>query len=332
MILGDVFSNLGNQLFIYAATKCIALDLGYDYRYRVVVPSFAKSDGAPDEFGHEYSSHFESAFNIDTRERVDAVPAEVGRDWEWIISPESNYDPSVYEVGDNTRLHGYFQSPRYFDHHREAVQRWFTPRPGIAQWAANRRQDILERAGAQVLCGVHVRRGPDYKRWNRMLGAEYYLRALQLVAAEYGTERMAIALFTDVPREARRLPGLAKGVFSGGTVNEDLCLMMRCDALVVANSSLSWWGGWLGEQDRLIVRPSVWPLPEDADQAIDVCPDAWAAVKAERDNWRPSVTSRSSRALAAAVRRGRRLLIWKSPCQEGRRDRPCRRQGTRSVW
>ena len=308
MIVGDIFSNLGNQLFIYAATKCIALDLGHEYRYRVVVPSFARSDGGLDEFRHEYSSRFEAAFNIDSQERIEEIPADVTTDWEWDMLPESNYNPAVYQVEDNTRLHGYFQSPRYFDHHREAVLTWFAPRPATADWAARRRQAILNQAGASILCGVHVRRGADYKLWNLMLGVEYYQRAMQRVSAEFGTERIAIVVFSDVPREARRIPGLAAAAVSEGSVTEDLCLMTVCDALVVANSTLSWWGGWLGDQDRLIVRPSVWPLSDGEEQPTDVFPDSWAVVQAERDDWRPGLTSRSAGALAAVVRRGRRLL------------------------
>lgn len=306
MIVGDVFSNLGNQLFIYAATKCVALDLGYEYRYRVVVPSFAEVEVGLDNFGHEYSSRFESAFNIDTRERVEVVPPEVSQEWEWTMSAESNFDPLVYSVGDNTRLHGYFQSPRYFEHHRDEVLSWFKMQPALTERAARRREAILESAGASALCGVHVRRGPDYRQWSLMLEPSYYARSLALVAEELPPAQTALVLFSDVPGDALRIKSLRMAQPSGGSLYEDLSLMTLCDALVVSNSTLSWWGGWLGNPRRTVVRPSVWPLSDGASQADDIFPRDWLVAKAERDPWRPNAAARAMRCAAALTRRGKR--------------------------
>ena len=40
-------------------------------------------------------------------------------------------------------------------------------------------------------------------------------------------------------------------------VDMDLCLMSMCDYHIIANSSFSWWGAWLGDSER-IVAPKDW--------------------------------------------------------------------------
>ena len=37
----------------------------------------------------------------------------------------------------------------------------------------------------------------------------------------------------------------------------DLCMMSLCDAHIIANSSYSWWGAWLGNKER-VVAPERW--------------------------------------------------------------------------
>jgi hypothetical protein len=38
-----------------------------------------------------------------------------------------------------------------------------------------------------------------------------------------------------------------------------MCMMAGCDHNIIANSSFSWWGSYLGDQEkRTVVAPSVW--------------------------------------------------------------------------
>jgi hypothetical protein len=54
--------------------------------------------------------------------------------------------------------------------------------------------------------------------------------------------------------------------------------MARCRHHVIANSSFSWWGAWLGERDdSVVVAPSRW----FADPALDsgaIVPDRWVRL------------------------------------------------------
>ena len=56
-----------------------------------------------------------------------------------------------------------------------------------------------------------------------------------------------------------------------------LILMARCDHSVIANSSFSWWGAWLGETlDTVVIAPRHWfgdDKPKDFD--ADIKPQRW---------------------------------------------------------
>ncbi len=56
---------------------------------------------------------------------------------------------------------------------------------------------------------------------------------------------------------------------------EDLWLMSQCRHFVLANSSFSWWGAWLGRSsDSMVVSPRVaeWALSSKL-------PKEWAAIE-----------------------------------------------------
>ena len=89
-----------------------------------------------------------------------------------------------------------------------------------------------------------------------------------------------LALFSDDIEWCRRhleLPGAAATSFVTGTVDdvEDLMLMAACRDHVIANSSFSWWGAWLGTAgDKIVVAPARW-ANDPALESADRIPPGW---------------------------------------------------------
>ena len=53
--------------------------------------------------------------------------------------------------------------------------------------------------------------------------------------------------------------------------------MSQCKHFVVANSTFSWWGAWLGNhQDKLVVRPEPWNEQEPI--LSDFLPSEWIGL------------------------------------------------------
>lgn len=66
---------------------------------------------------------------------------------------------------------------------------------------------------------------------------------------------------------------------AGGREVEDLWLMSLCRHAIIANSSFSWWGAWLGDAapNRLVIAPEPWFAAKNLDSA-DICPERWMKI------------------------------------------------------
>ena len=63
-------------------------------------------------------------------------------------------------------------------------------------------------------------------------------------------------------------------IVSGNSGPVDMCLMSKCNAHIIANSSFSWWAAALGSKNS-VIAPKVWFGPEG--------PNNWDTVYFE--NW-----------------------------------------------
>lgn len=156
-------------------------------------------------------------------------------------------------AGGSQSLMGYFQSHRYWD--REVAE-MLRPRVVVSV-----PPDTI---------GVHVRRG-DYLKLpdHHPVPSKAWLR--EAVRAVPGS---SVRFFSDDPAWCDQHGGdIADGrpwSVSRDTEVRDLSAMAACGSLVMANSSLSWWGAYLGGP-RPIVYPRQWfgPALTDAGHTID---------------------------------------------------------------
>lgn len=264
MIIARVEGGLGNQLFIYAAARALALRTGAQLRLDV-------SNSYPrDSFGRRYQlNEFNIAASL-------AKEAEVARyrpesrgfywrrkldrrlpfSWRSIIDERALFEPRLLELrprGD-VYLIGYWQREEYFRDQAPAIRRELTWRrePSAHSAALGERMRQCEAAF------LHVRR-IDYAH---RLSAEYYGAALKMLY-ERASEPRLFVFGDDLDWARRELPLREDTQFvehNGEERNvEDLWLMTRCRHAIVANSSFSWWGAWLNaEPDRVVIAPATW--------------------------------------------------------------------------
>lgn len=115
---------------------------------------------------------------------------------------------------------------------------------------------------------VHVRRGdyvtnPDAQKIYRNLDAAYYRRCLEDLARN--ADSLCVYLFSDDIDWCLKNLEIGRPLIpvvhnDASMAYEDLQLMRYCRHAIIANSSFSWWGAYLGEDhaQRRVYYPDPW--------------------------------------------------------------------------
>jgi hypothetical protein len=132
---------------------------------------------------------------------------------------------------------------------------------------------------------LHVRRGdyvlPEQQRVQGLVTEDYYVRALD-VLQRMGFDGTVFVASDSIDLAVKELHGVAHVVPIDpppGTKDfEVLLLLSRADALVAANSSFSWWAGYLGTRPgHVVLAPRPWMTRVDFDTR-DLLPKDWLTL------------------------------------------------------
>lgn len=175
-------------------------------------------------------------------------------------------------------LRGYWQSRACFAPIEPALRR------ELLAW----RDSDGGAALADDVVAIHVRRGdyraPGTARMHPPLPREYYLAALDAIARQRSLR--AAVIVSDEPARAVEeldLPLPIEAVNEANaclaTIEADVRRMSRAGALIIANSSLSWWAGWLAEaRGGIVVAPDPWFGPAGRAFAHPAPPE-WERIR-----------------------------------------------------
>jgi hypothetical protein len=294
MIITNLIGGLGNQLFQFAAGFALAQRHGTELR--VSVDQF---DGYALHQGYEFervfaasvqpasSKELASALGVMRSASSRRVMSYLARK-QWLkpdflggralFEASPNYWSGWEQAGAGVYLHGYWQSERYFSGvtpQLRAALRFRAPPSGEnAHW--------IDRIQACPAVAVHVRRGDYATAKNRGLYAhctpDYYRAAIsQVLATEPDAE---FFVFSDEPTWAKQMlsrPGVTMHVVEhnrGPESYNDMRLMSCCRHFIIANSTFSWWGAWLGEKlGSMVIGPPSWF--NAPGRSVDVLPARW---------------------------------------------------------
>lgn len=200
--------------------------------------------------------------------------------------PSVAFQPEFLRPGLQGYVKGFFPSFRYFQGAEAEVRRAFAFRSPLP----DRCRDLADELNAGDTVAVHVRRG-DYvdavhkPTFAGICTQAYYAKAIELVRARRPDARFYF--FSDEPEWCRQaFRGVATRVIDGNVGAAawvDMALMSRCRHAIIANSSFSWWGRWLGGLGGAIcVAPSRVLNPCEIESRIeDFVPDQYAIVSPE---------------------------------------------------
>jgi len=196
-----------------------------------------------------------------------------------------HFDPQVLSLPDPVYLEGYFQSERYFNAIEEDIRVEFMFKTPPSEANREMAERIKNTKGATA---VHVRRA-DYvsdETTNALHGTcspHYYKKAMHML---YDRERDVSAfVFSDDPNWAEQnlelnVPMCVVRLNAAEKGYEDLRLMSLCRHFIIANSSFSWWGAWLGNREnKCVLAPENW-MRDPQLNSPDVYPADWIKVNA----------------------------------------------------
>lgn len=270
-LVAIVKGGLGNQLFIYAAARALALRSGRRL-YLDVLRGYTA-----DDYGRSYrldrfpiaASVMPEAWRVapdlrDWRHRVTrALNKMLPLPWRSYVAERRGTTVAGFGVAGRYRerltLNGYWQDEAYFSDAALHLRRELNvPEPVT---------EPLRRRGAALAAAesvfLHVRR----VRYSPVLDAGYYQQAID--RACLALRNPAFFVFGDDLEWVRASLDFRGRVvefqaYEGGDEFADLWLMTKCRHAIVANSSFSWWAAWLGGEvsgRRLVWAPERTGLP-----------------------------------------------------------------------
>ena len=242
--LGNL-GRLANQMFQYASLKGIAKNRGYGW----LLPEkggFGATDTAVRNSPHNIFTVFPRINSLQNTERVSNTNMK--------RHPEitHNFDEHLFNKCPNdVDLFGYYQTEKYFKHIEDEIRNDFTFYDDVTKDC----KDVINNIDSEII-SLHIRRGDYlYNPNHPVQPIEYYAKALEQLP-----EDIPVIVFSDDSEWCSRHEFFENDRFMISEDNEDhydLCLMSMCDYHIIANSSFSWWGAWLGKSKK-VIAPKDW--------------------------------------------------------------------------
>ena len=285
-ICGYVAGGLGNQLFILAAAWDQARRL--DVPVSLDVSHFAV--GGTHRYGLDQLSvpatvlHPRDSWRSIrvNSERVLPVPTRLSR--VFIERNADAYAPAIESIRPGTTLLGYFQSPRYFARVESELVAAM-----LATGETEAESTAIRTMRATPAITLHLRRG-DYLAVAAdrqfIASVDYALRAVALLRG-LGVD-LPVRVFSDsvdlVKQELSGAPGEFEFVEDDGTLGTwaTLKAMAVGRAMIMSNSSFSWWAAELMQHESGADVPVIAPRPwtRGGTAKADLLKPGWVTLDA----------------------------------------------------
>ena len=187
------------------------------------------------------------------------------------------YDPKMLEPVDPSTMIGYWQSEKYFESFADDIRRKFFGvmyRSIFSSAAEQMEYEIYKHSGI----AIHVRRKDyvDFQSFHGLPTIEYYRNAVKYIR-ERRPYDLKVFVFSDDKEWCRENFPKDFTIVDGTNKYEDLQLMASCKDIVIANSSFSWWGAWLGDNQfgRFVIAPKHWFANDIKEEIV---PGRWVKL------------------------------------------------------
>ncbi|QWD04224.1 alpha-1,2-fucosyltransferase [Polynucleobacter paneuropaeus] len=260
---------LGNQLFSYAASRRLSIvnnaelviddvtgfkrDFEYKRNYSLDNFNIPSRKATSKELLEPFGLIRRRLFKY--RERLKSFENRI-----YIEQEFPDFDPRLInlELCGDSYIDGLWQSEGYFSDIEDIIRRDLKIKPPLDD--KNQKLSALIKSKNSI--GIHLRRFIKSDTSTVNLASIYYDKAIKLIKSELKDPYYVV--FSDDIEYAREIiePLKIEAVYVGHNISAssayaDLWLMSICKHFIMANSTFSWWGAWLGGNlsGRLILFP-----------------------------------------------------------------------------
>ncbi len=255
MIQAYIYGGLGNQLFQYATAKSLSilnksnLYLCLDWFYQ----DFDSTTTTRREFD---LGNFKISYG-NTRDLIPRIYSKIYKPLFYKEKSPFDFDSDLTSLRKpNLWIDGYWSNFRYFDNIRDILIDEIQP---VSINKAN--ESLLEEIRQVNSVSLHVRRG-DYVSNDLFitLDGSYYDKAIEYIKKR--TENPVFFIFSDdieyCKKEFQGCEFHIVDLNKGKDSYLDLFLMSQCSHNIIANSTFSWWGAYLNNNnDKNVIAPKL---------------------------------------------------------------------------
>lgn len=288
MIVVKIIGGLGNQLFQYALARKLSIIKNIDVF--LDISEFEKYTLRTYQL-----NHFNVKLNLISKDENKKIQptiidrfvdrySQLGKfvpyKYRTFFKESSlRFDKKIFTIGKEAYLDGYWQSERYFQDIRDTLLTDLTPRYPLEEKTIETAKYIRS---SESVC-IHIRRGdyvtnPTTNAYHGLCSLNYYLKSIEYLVSHI-SNTVFFVFSDDIEWAKKNLKGVEPVFFVENRQNlgdiQDFYLMTQCKHFIIANSSFSWWGAWLSDNnEKMVIAPKTWFTAEEYD-ATDLVPDRW---------------------------------------------------------
>lgn len=261
MITACLTGNLGNHMWNYAICRIVAEKKGYDW-------------GICPTPSHDYYSGKSQMYfmNIDYGKEVKVIGTNTNGLYKFEgISNEyygssihhsyngdncliNMYDPSVFDIPDNTMIHITSQSEEYLIERKKDVLSWFNIREENIEEYENKLKE-LNIVLDENTCVINFR-GGEYNSVPNLIPPPYYWHNCISYMRDRNPSMGFIIITDDINTASMYVGNNIRCIHID--VGFDFYVVNRSKYLILSNSSFSWWAAWLNINADTILAPKYW--------------------------------------------------------------------------
>lgn len=238
---------LGNQLFCYITTRCLAIDHGYDF-------SILGQDTMANNMHSDCGLYFmDLDYGVEASKDSFSCTYHEKEDRLYRANSKSDVEHGVYvtgtdqqliDVADDTLIYGNMQDEKYFISHTEDIKKWLK---------VKEEYDCYEYS-KDHLCIIHLRCSDYMDNPELFLRKKYWIDGIKYMKT-IDPEMEFMIITNDVSEAGKILPGIEAHNFD---LAKDYSIIKNAKYLLLANSSFTYFPAVTSDTVQFILAPKYW--------------------------------------------------------------------------